>query len=293
MSEVIKAVNENLVSISDTKQSIKGYKVFNPDWTCRGFQYGVGKTFKHDGYIEMCGRGFHFCQKASDCFDYYGFDSKNKVARVEAIGLVETDGNKSVTDEIVILEEIDWGEVLSIVNSGDGNSGNRNSGDCNSGDCNSGGCNSGDWNSGGCNSGNRNSGNCNSGDCNSGDWNSGDWNSGNRNSGIFCTETPKLKLFNKDSDMSWDDWIHSEARRILVWNSELSVWIYANNMSDEEKQDNPDYETTGGYLKVFTYKEMCKNMWESITDSEKEVITNIPNFDKGIFEEITGIKISD
>ena len=21
---------------------IKGYKVFNPDWTCRGFQYEVG-----------------------------------------------------------------------------------------------------------------------------------------------------------------------------------------------------------------------------------------------------------
>ena len=37
------------------KTIIKGYKVFNHDWTCRGFQYEVGKTFKHDGNIEMCG----------------------------------------------------------------------------------------------------------------------------------------------------------------------------------------------------------------------------------------------
>ena len=27
-------------------EPIKGYKVFNPDWTCRNFQYEVGKTFE-------------------------------------------------------------------------------------------------------------------------------------------------------------------------------------------------------------------------------------------------------
>lgn len=25
---------------------MKGYKVFNKDWTCRGFQYEVGKTYE-------------------------------------------------------------------------------------------------------------------------------------------------------------------------------------------------------------------------------------------------------
>ena len=33
--------------------SIKGYKVFNPDWTCRDFQYEVGKTFKHIVYATL------------------------------------------------------------------------------------------------------------------------------------------------------------------------------------------------------------------------------------------------
>lgn len=177
---------------------IMGYKVFNPDWTCKGFQYEVGKTYKHEENIKMCGRGFHFCQKAASCFDYYKFDPKNKVAEVEAIGLVETQDNKSVTDEIIIIREISWQELLTIVNTGDGctglsNSGNNNSGNHNSGNWNSGNFNSGDWNSGDFNSGNcnssnynsghRNSGNHNSGDCNSSDYNSGYRNSGNRNSG--------------------------------------------------------------------------------------------------------------
>ena len=173
--------------------SIKGYKVFNPDWTCRGFQYKVGETFVHNGDIEMCGSGFHFCRKASDCFSYYDFNSNNKVAEVEAIGLVETRGDKSVTDKIKIVREIKWMELLTIVNegnnctglcnSGNYNSGDHNSGDYNSGDYNSGYYNSGDYNSGYYNSGDHNSGNYNSGNWNSGDYNSGDHNSGNYNSG--------------------------------------------------------------------------------------------------------------
>jgi len=168
--------------------SIKGYKVFNPDWTCRGFQYKVGETFTHNGNIVMCGRGFHFCRKASDCFNYYNFNSNNKVAEVEAIGLVETRGDKSVTDKIKIVREIKWMELLTIVNEGNNctglcNSGNRNSGNRNSGNRNSGDYNSGDYNSGNYNSGNYNSGNYNSGDYNSGNRNSGNYNSGNRNSG--------------------------------------------------------------------------------------------------------------
>lgn len=96
-----------------------GYKVFNPDWTCRGFQYEVGKTFKHDGDIRMCGSGFHFCRKVSDCFNYYDFSSTNKVASVEAIGDVITEGDKSVTNEIKIIAELTWHEVLVMCNMGD------------------------------------------------------------------------------------------------------------------------------------------------------------------------------
>ena len=326
--------------------NVKGYKVFNPDWTCRGFQYEVGKTFEHDGNIELCGSGFHFCQKASDCFNYYDFNSNNKVAEVEALDLVETEGNKSVTNKIHIIREVPWQELLTIINTGKDctglentgncNTGNRNTGDCNTGnrntgdwntgdwntgdwntgDCNTGNRNTGDWNTGNwntgnrntgdwntgnrntgdCNTGNRNTGDCNTGNRNTGDWNTGDWNTGDCNTvdfsnGVFCTKEDTIKIFDKESNMTLREWKKSRTRRIISWNMETTAWIYESSMTEEEKEQYPSYKTTGGYLKVFTYKEAWKNLWNSITDEEKQEIMNIPNFDKNKFKEITGIEI--
>ena len=306
--------------------NVKGYKVFNPDWTCRGFQYEVGKTFEHDGNIELCGSGFHFCQKASDCFNYYDFNSNNKVAEVEALDLVETEGNKSVTNKIHIIREIPWQELLTIVNTGkdctglentgdcntggcntgNRNTGNRNTGDCNTGNRNTGNCNTGNrntgnCNTGNCNTGNRNTGNCNTGNRNTGNWNTGDWNTGDCNTGdcntvdfsngVFCTKEDTIKIFDKESNMTLREWRESRARRIIAWNMETTVWIYESSMTEQEKAQSPSYKTTGGYLKVFTYSEAWKNLWNSITDEEKQEIINIPNFDKNKFKEITGIEI--
>ena len=178
--------------------SVKGYKVFNSDWTCRGKQYSCPGIFEEFVSPSVCNVGMHFCKNAADCFRYYDFDPNNHVAEVIAHGTVAEGEDKCATNKLEIVREIPWAEVLDIVNtgkactgrcnSGDCNSGNCNSGDCNSGNCNSGNCNSGNCNSGNrnsgdCNSGNRNSGDCNSGNCNSGNCNSGDCNSGNRNSG--------------------------------------------------------------------------------------------------------------
>ena len=62
------------------------YKVFNPDWTCRGFQNKIGETYKDCINPSVCDRGFHFCKNLADCFNYYSFDPDNKVAEIEAIG---------------------------------------------------------------------------------------------------------------------------------------------------------------------------------------------------------------
>ena len=265
---------------------IKGYKVFNPDWTCRGFQYEVGKTFKHEGNIEMCGAGFHFCQKISDCFNYYDFNSNNKVAEVEAIGCTETRGDKSVTDEITIIKELTWHEVLDLANTGKDCTGNRNSGDCNSGNRNSGDCNSGDWNSG-----NRNSGNRNSGDWNSGDCNSGDWNSTNYATGFFNSVEQPIYIFNKPTNINRSDFNNLLAVKAMRWKYENNWWIYSENMTDEEKINHPEHETTGGYLKTVDFKTACGLMWDNMTDDEKAAVKDIPNFDADVFKEITGIVV--
>ena len=278
---------------------MKGYKVFKPDWTCRGYQFEVGKTFEEDVDPKCCDRGFHFCTKASDCFNYYEFDCNNKVAEVEALGVIDThaDDSKCSTNKIHIIRELTWNEVLELVNlgkactglcnSGDWNSGNRNSGDWNSGNRNSGNRNSGDWNSG-----NRNSGNRNSGDWNSGDWNSGDWNKTCFSNGCFNTESPKIFLFNKPSDWTYQDWLNSDARYILnCIPSNVLEWIWSDDMTDEEKTEHPEHQVTGGFLKHIEKETGRQMWWDGLSDHEKEIVLNLPNFDKVIFKEITGIDV--
>ena len=113
---------------------MKGYKVFNGDWTCRDFKYEVGKTYEMEEAPQCCGRGFHFCTNLADCFNYYSFNTNNKVAEVEALGEIDKDNDdtKHCTNKIKIVRELAWEEVLTLCNSG-----NRNSGNCNSGDWNS------------------------------------------------------------------------------------------------------------------------------------------------------------
>ena len=310
---------------------IKGFKVFNPDWTCspngNTKQYTCPGKFEEDVTPIRCGQGMHFCKVAADCFNYYSFNPDNHVAEVAAYGEVVEEGDKCATNKLEIIREIPWAELLEMVNTGKGcaglcnsgncnsgnrNSGNRNSGDWNSGDWNSGNRNSGDWNSGdwnsgdcnsgNCNSGNRNSGNRNSGDWNSGDWNSGDCNSGNRNSGdwnntnfsngCFNTVEPTIHLFNKPSSWTYRDWLNSEARYLMNQiQGDILEWVYLSDMTDEEKVEHPEAETTGGYLKELDNSECAVIWWRSLNQRQKNVIMAIPNFDKAIFKEITGIDV--
>ena len=166
---------------------VKGFKGFNEDLTCRGFQYEIGKTYKHNGEVELCRSGFHFCRKLKDVHHFYNLKT-SRICEIEADGKIDDDGVKSVCSRMRIVREVSREEIWSIINIGEKNtgmfnSGDRNSGNLNSGDRNSGNDNSGNDNSGDLNSGDRNSGNLNSGDLNSGDLNSGDRNSGNLNSG--------------------------------------------------------------------------------------------------------------
>ena len=284
---------------------VRGYKVFNPDWTCRNFQYEVGKTFEEEVIPICCDRGFHFCKELKDCFNYYQFDPNNKVAEIIALGDVDDDGgnsSKCCTNKIQIAREISWQEVLDMVNLGKGctglcntgnrNTGNRNTGNRNTGNYNTGNCNTGDYNTGNCNTGDCNTGDCNTGDWNTGDCNTGDWNDTNFSSGCFNTIEQKIYLFDKSSDWTYRDWLDSDARYLLNQIQKNVVeWVYESDMTDEEKNANPTYKTTGGYLKVLDESQCAQLWWDDLREDERETIRSIPNFDKDKFEQITGIKI--
>lgn len=271
---------------------VKGYKVFNSDWTCRGKQYTCPGKFEEDVTPIQCRRGMHFCKKAADCFNYYLFDQNNKVAEVIAYGEVSEEGDKCATNKLEVVREIPWSELFGLVNTGKGCTGRCNSGNRNSGNRNSGNWNSGDCNSGNCNSGDHNSGDWNSGNCNSGDWNSGDWNKCSFSNGCFNTTSPKIYLFNKPSSWTYRDWLNSEACCLIERISDNVVqWVQYSNMTDEEKAEHPEAETTDGYLKKLDNSECTVLWWRNLSDCQKAIITAIPNFDKAIFKEITGIDV--
>ena len=271
---------------------VKGFKVLNPDWTCRNKQYTCPGKFEEDVTPMMCNTGMHFCRRATDCFNYYKFNPENHVAEVIAYGDIAENGDKTCTNKLEIVREIPWTEVLEIVNMGKSctglcNSGNRNSGNWNSGDWNSGNRNSGDWNSG-----NRNSGNRNSGDWNSGNWNSGDWNKTSFSNGCFNTEEPEVYMFNKPSGMTYRQWLNSDARYLLKQIPHWCLsWVWSEDMTDEEKKAHPEHETTGGYLKKLDESDNAQIWWNGLNEHDRNVIKALPNFDAVIFEKCTGIKI--
>ena len=308
-----------------------GYKAFDKNLTCRGFQYEIGNTYSINGRPVPCEKGFHFCKSIKDTYRYYPMSNSTRICKIEAIGKVVTQDNiKYCTDKITILEEItDDCELkcnsnssnigycntgnnnignynsgdknaghnnsgcfnVGYYNSGDKNTGNYNSGNFNSGDCNLGYRNSGTYNSGDYNSGNCNSGNFNTGSFNLGDRNSGYFNFGNGNSGIFNTEKrPKIKMFDKESDWTFQDWHKSKARRIM----NTCPYTYCNfigepYMTEEEKKENPEYKEIGGYVKTFVSSKKDKeNWWNELTEEDKAIIKALPNFDFDKFRKCVG-----
>ena len=276
---------------------MKGYKVFNSDWTCRGYQYEIGKTYEIAESPKCCKVGFHFCEKLVDCFNYYSFDPNNKVAEIEAIGEIHFDdtNSKCCTNKIVILKELKWSEVLDMCNSGKGNSGNRNSGNYNSGNYNSGNYNSGNRNSGNRNSGNYNSGNYNSGNRNSGYYNSGYYNSGDHNSGYCNTNSPKVRMFNHETEFNFTDKSIVRFNEILFncpQSYKYSDFIDKSKMSEEEIMEHPECETIGGYNKTIIVEADKQKWWdEDVSDDDKEFIKSLPYFDADIFYECVGVRV--
>lgn len=85
---------------------MKGYKAFNKDMTCRDFKYEVGRKYELDGELQICKRGFHFCENIIDVFDFYEFSENTIVCEVNAYGNIVQEGTKFCTDKIEIVKTV-------------------------------------------------------------------------------------------------------------------------------------------------------------------------------------------
>ena len=264
-------------------------KGFDKNLCCLGMQFEVGKTYDtgaKDNEIKLCSNTvFHYCNSIGQVHSYYSCDpaKHNRFCEIEVLGAEVTDGEKCGSNKIKLVREIVGDELKTLIDQINGNTGLFNSGDWNSGNWNSGNRNSGYRNSGNWNSGNWNSGNCNSGDWNSGYRNSGyrnsgDWNSCNYSNGVFCNQEDKnIRIFNKPSGMSLEEFWDSKYYEAL--RSEPLELIYWDDKSKK--------------LKCRSYKAACAIWWSKLTEKNKKIIQEIPNFDPEIFFDITGIDIKE
>jgi hypothetical protein len=90
------------------EKSMRAFKGFNKDLTCRGYQYEEGKEF-HTERAECCDTGFHACEYPLDCFGYY--DPAHSVFHeVELSGEMDKSGDNTK----VCATDIKIGARLSI-----------------------------------------------------------------------------------------------------------------------------------------------------------------------------------
>jgi len=253
---------------------MKGYKAFWLDeegnYCTGGFagsEYTIwefNETKEVEGPSVLCYNGFHFFKEENFCFGFNFFKSKTdntRICEVEVLGDIIEDIYKCVTNKIKLIRDV-TDELINKVdknhNSGDYNIGNHNSGNYNLGNYNIGNHNTGDYNLG-----NYNIGNYNTGNYNTGNYNTGNYNTGNYNTGLFNTDEPKMRMFNKETNMTYSEWVQSD----------LYICF--------------DTNITGK-----TYKEVWKEWWkDNKLDDMIERIKRLPNFDKNIFYKITGINI--
>ncbi|NMB83301.1 MAG: hypothetical protein GYA14_15945 [Ignavibacteria bacterium] len=93
----------------------KGFKAFNKDLTCRGFQYKEGETFEMDEEPVRCECGFHFCTEPLDVFQYYP-PADSVIHHVEGFGEGSTDNedSKIAVSKIKIGAQIGLPEFVKL-----------------------------------------------------------------------------------------------------------------------------------------------------------------------------------
>ncbi|HEJ5121198.1 TPA: hypothetical protein SL672_001180 [Pseudomonas aeruginosa] len=97
-----------------SEEVVTAYKGFKQDLTCRGHQFEIGGTYKHEGEVEACASGFHSCEYPLDVFGYYA-PSESRFAIVKASGQLSRhdDDSKIASATLVVEAEISMPTMIS------------------------------------------------------------------------------------------------------------------------------------------------------------------------------------
>ena len=159
-------------------KKMTGYKATDSDLKCRDHQFILGEWSPViEGDLQLCVKGYHFCVQPSGVWSYYN-SSTTRVFQCEAEDVLEVPTEaganfKLVARRIRLVEEITPGKV-----------GNDKS-----------------------NTGNSNTGYSNTGDRNTGNRNTGYGNATNYSAGFFCVKEPKVISFDKQTQLTRDQFV--------------------------------------------------------------------------------------
>ncbi|MFG9147233.1 hypothetical protein ACEPXB_30395 [Pseudomonas aeruginosa] len=97
-----------------SEEVVTAYKGFKQDLTCRGYQFEIGGTYKHEGEVEACSSGFHSCEYPLDVFGYYA-PGESRFAIVKASGQLSRhdDDSKIASATLVVEAEISMPTMIS------------------------------------------------------------------------------------------------------------------------------------------------------------------------------------
>lgn len=136
--------DDNVKEETEIKQEekwiwVKGYKGTNGNMCCTPgnikFQYKLHNKYKCDEDVELCAKGFHFCEDLKDVFNYYRLDFHNRYFEVEGlvkekdyINMENTKGqcsfvypsmyitdSKLVAKELYLLNELTYNDLSKFI----------------------------------------------------------------------------------------------------------------------------------------------------------------------------------
>ena len=94
-------------------EKIIAYKAMNPDMTCRGKKYEVGKTYFEDK-ADCCNKGMHACKNPFEVLRYYPMKNNPRFFEVECGGEISKsdEGSKLACTELTVKGELNFAGML-------------------------------------------------------------------------------------------------------------------------------------------------------------------------------------
>lgn len=208
---------------------VRGYKATDAKMRCQGYQFVLGQWHKHEGPIQLCHSGFHFCMYPSGPLIYCPV-SDARLFEVEAWGTLHSEPISGGTKRKHVCSEIRLVREITTTCHTKGN---------NIGYCNTGQYNTGDRNVGSFNAGSNNVVMANTGDYNTGRYNSGMGNATGYSSGFFCRASQHVLSFDEPTGLTREEYLREY--------SEVLALVRVLVQGDFQSLTHPSFCTIPGF----------------------------------------------